>query len=96
MKQFGLVSNYDHSFVFKANNYSFLVSSAGWGTTSFEGETSPILKQTSLHTMLNRCGQIFGTYNNQKQMCAGAYGGGHDTCQGDSGGPLMYESNGQW
>ncbi|CAF3603022.1 unnamed protein product, partial [Rotaria socialis] len=36
------------------------------------------------------------TYNNQKQVCAGAHGGGRDTCQGDSGGPLMYESNGQW
>ena len=46
--------------------------------------------------MPNRCGQIYSNYNNQKQMCAGAYGGGRDTCQGDSGGPLMYESNGQW
>ncbi|CAF3648410.1 unnamed protein product [Rotaria socialis] len=69
---------------------------AGWGTTSFQGQTSPVLKQTSLHTMPNRCGQIYGTYNNQKQVCAGAHGGGRDTCQGDSGGPLMYESNGQW
>ncbi|UJR24648.1 hypothetical protein I4U23_006022 [Adineta vaga] len=69
---------------------------AGWGTTSFQGSASPVLKQTSLHTMPNRCGQIYGNYNNQKQMCAGAHGGGRDTCQGDSGGPLMFESNGQW
>ncbi|CAF1049774.1 unnamed protein product [Adineta ricciae] len=69
---------------------------AGWGTTSFQGSTSPVLKQTSLHTMPNRCGQIYANYNTQKQMCAGAHGGGRDTCQGDSGGPLMYESNGQW
>jgi len=68
----------------------------GWGTTSFQGQTSAVLKQTTLHTMPNRCPQIYRAYSNQKQMCAGAYGGGRDTCQGDSGGPLMYESNGQW
>ncbi|CAF3835614.1 unnamed protein product [Adineta steineri] len=80
----------------EANNVNETVWTSGWGTTSFQGETSPVLKQTALHTMPNRCGQIYGNYNNQKQMCAGAYGGGRDTCQGDSGGPLMYESNGQW
>lgn len=69
---------------------------AGWGTTSFGGSTSPILKQTSLHTMPTRCGSIYRNFNSTKQMCAGAYGGGRDTCQGDSGGPLMYEFNGQW
>ncbi len=96
MKRFGLVSNYYHCFLFKSNTYSSPFSSAGWGTTSFQGATSPVLKQTSLHTMPTRCPQIYPKYNNQKQMCAGAHGGGRDTCQGDSGGPLMYESNGQW
>jgi secreted trypsin-like serine protease len=96
MKQFGLVSNCYRSFLSKINNNLFTFSSAGWGTTSFQGNTSPVLKQTSLHTMPNRCPQIYRNYNNQKQICAGAYGGGRDTCQGDSGGPLMYESNGQW
>jgi len=91
-----LVSNHCRSLFFKANNYSSSVSSAGWGRTSYEGQTSSVLKQTSLHTMPDRCGQIFRNYNNQKQMCAGAYGGGRGACQGDSGGPLMYESNGQW
>ncbi|CAF3018907.1 unnamed protein product, partial [Rotaria sp. Silwood2] len=67
----------------------------GWGTTAFQGQISPILKQTSLHTMSNRCGKIFRYFNNQKEMCAGAHGGERDTCQGDSGGPLMHESNGQ-
>jgi len=80
----------------EAHNTNETVWLAGWGTTSFQGETSPVLKQTSLHTMPDRCGQIYRNYNNQKQMCAGAYGGGRDTCQGDSGGPLMYESNEQW
>ncbi len=96
MKQCGSVSNYCRSFVFKANNYSSLVSSVGWGTTSFQGQISTVLKQTSLNTMPDRCGEIYPNYSNQKQMCAGAHGGGRDTCQGDSGGPLMYESNGQW
>jgi len=80
----------------EAHNANETVWVAGWGTTSFQGQTSPILKQTSLHTMPARCGQIYANYNNQKQMCAGAHGGGRDTCQGDSGGPLMFESNGQW
>jgi len=80
----------------EANGVNETVWVAGWGTTSFQGSTSPVLKQTSLHTMPNRCPQVYGTYNNEKQMCAGAHGGGRDTCQGDSGGPLMYESNGQW
>jgi secreted trypsin-like serine protease len=80
----------------EANMANETVWVAGWGTTSFQGDISPVLQQTSLQTMPNRCGQIYGNYNNQKQMCAGAYGGGRDTCQGDSGGPLMYESNGQW
>ncbi|CAF0909839.1 unnamed protein product [Adineta steineri] len=80
----------------EANNANETVWTSGWGTTSFQGDVSPVLKQTALHTMPNRCGQIYASYNNQKQMCAGAYGGGRDTCQGDSGGPLMYESNGQW
>jgi len=80
----------------EAHNTNETVWIAGWGTTSFQGEISPVLKQTSLHTMPDSCGKIFRSYNNQKQMCAGAYGGGRDTCQGDSGGPLMYESNGQW
>ncbi|CAF1367725.1 unnamed protein product [Rotaria sp. Silwood1] len=80
----------------EAHNANETVWVAGWGTTSFQGQTSPVLKQASLHVMPDRCGMIFRTYDNRKQMCAGAYGGGHDTCQGDSGGPLMYESNGQW
>jgi len=80
----------------EANSANDTVWVAGWGTTSFQGQTSSVLKQTSLHVMPARCGQIYGNYNNQKQVCAGAHGGGRDTCQGDSGGPLMYESGGRW
>ena len=68
----------------------------GWGTTSFQGNNSPVLKQTSLQLMPDRCSQIYPYYNRAKQMCAGTTVGGRDSCQGDSGGPLMYESNGRW
>lgn len=42
------------------------------------------------------CKKAYPEYDNVKQMCAGAYGGGRDACSGDSGAPLVYESNGQW
>jgi secreted trypsin-like serine protease len=80
----------------EANKADEEVWVAGWGTTSFKGKVSAILQQTSLHTMPNRCGEIYKSYNKQKQMCVGAHGGGRDTCQGDSGGPLMYEKDGVW
>lgn len=80
----------------EANNANDTVWVVGWGTTSFQGQVSPVLRQTSVHVMPTRCGQVYSSYNNQKQMCAGAYGGGRDSCQGDSGGPLMYKSNGKW
>jgi len=80
----------------EAKNVNDTLWVAGWGTMSFQGSVSPVLKQTSLHHMPTDCPRVYGNFNNQKQMCAGAHGGGRDTCQGDSGGPLMYESNGQW
>ena len=96
MKQFGLVSNYCCSFIAKTNKNFLFDSSAGWGTTSSEGDTSPVLLQTSLQTMPDICEKAYPHYNNVKQMCAGVYGGGRDACNGDSGAPLVYESNGQW
>jgi len=69
---------------------------AGWGTTSFEGNVSPTLQEAPIKIVRNRCEQIFSSYNNQKQMCAGGDEDGRDTCQGDSGGPLMYKYNRQW
>jgi len=73
------------------------VWASGWGTTAVDGDVSPILKQTWLHTMGDRC-KVYGkeSFNEEKQLCAGRYTDDSDTCQGDSGGPLMYESNGQW
>jgi len=48
--------------------------------------------------MPNGCDKVYkgNKFNKQKQMCAGAHGGGRDACQGDSGGPLMYEKDGVW
>jgi len=73
------------------------VWASGWGTTSEGGNVSPILKQTWLYTMGDKC-KVYGreSFNEEKQLCAGRYTRESDTCQGDSGGPLMYESNGQW
>lgn len=71
---------------------------AGWGRTTNGGNTSPILKQTWLHTMGTRC-NIYGTnkFNLEKQICAGRHAKDSSSCQGDSGGPLMIEApNGQW
>ena len=72
------------------------ISSAGWGATSIVDDISPVLLQTSLQIMPDICKKAYPEYDNVKQMCAGAYGGGRDACSGDSGAPLVYESNGQW
>ena len=69
---------------------------AGWGRTAAGGNSSPILKQTLMDTLGNKC-SIYGSdkFSEQKQICAGKHGVGY-TCQGDSGGPLMYEYQGKW
>jgi len=69
---------------------------SGWGRTAAGGDSSPILKQTYMHTMGTAC-SIYGRsqFSVEKQICAGKHGVGY-TCQGDSGGPLMYESAGRW
>lgn len=96
MTHFGLVSIYNCSFIYETSSNAIWYSLAGWGTTSFQGQVSAVLKQTSLLHMPHHCPRIYGSFNNQKQMCVGVHEGGRDTCQGDSGGPLMFESNGQW
>jgi secreted trypsin-like serine protease len=68
---------------------------SGWGRTAHLGETSPILKQTQMDTLGNKCNIYGAAFTEEKQICAGKHGVGY-TCQGDSGGPLMYEYQGQW
>jgi hypothetical protein len=58
----------------------------GWGSTSFGGRPSTVLKQVMLPVLDTRkwpC-NIFATYA-QGQICAGQLTGGADTCQADSG-----------
>ena len=58
----------------------------GWGSTSFGGRPSTVLKQVMLPILETRkwpC-NIFATYA-QGQICAGQLSGGADTCQADSG-----------
>jgi secreted trypsin-like serine protease len=74
------------------------VWTTGWGRVVTNGNTSPILKQTWLHTMGDRC-NIYGTnkFHEDRQICASRYTKDSSSCQGDSGGPLMVESpDGQW
>lgn len=73
----------------------------GWGTTSFKGSVSELLKEAPTHVIDRaRCQDA---YNRRKgapidvpiddtRLCAGgstAQGDLIDTCQGDSGGPLL-------
>lgn len=63
----------------------------GWGTTSFEGPTSNVLRQVELNTLSNQqCRSDYPQLHTPSQKCA--FAPGRDSCQGDSGGPLL-ESN---
>ncbi|MFF5785999.1 serine protease [Streptomyces sp. NPDC012693] len=60
----------------------------GWGTTSFGGPTSAVLRTVSLGTMSNpACARRGMAHIAPTQICT--YAPGRDTCQYDSGGPLV-------
>ncbi|MFE6782890.1 serine protease [Streptomyces sp. NPDC057680] len=60
----------------------------GWGTTSFGGRTSDVLRTVALSTMSNpACASRGVTQIAPTQICT--YAPGRDTCQYDSGGPLV-------
>ncbi|KAK6185188.1 hypothetical protein SNE40_007476 [Patella caerulea] len=75
-------------------------TTAGWGTTSFEGSPSPILQEVTVPTFSGAlCASNFPNTtptNTNLQICAGRSEGGADSCQGDSGGPLFCPVNGRY
>jgi secreted trypsin-like serine protease len=79
----------DFHFIMKLNHL------AGWGATTYEGNSPDSLRQAGI-LIMNTCQQVYPDYNTAQQLCAGNYQYSKDSCQGDSGGPLMSEVNGQW
>lgn len=62
----------------------------GWGTTRFQGNTSPILRQVTVPLVSNNEAnrpQSYGGLVTKNMLAAGQTG--KDSCQGDSGGPLF-------
>jgi secreted trypsin-like serine protease len=62
----------------------------GWGRTSENGRSSPILREARLPVMSDSdCEDAYRKFDADQMMCAGYPEGGVDACQGDSGGPLI-------
>ncbi|EEC14285.1 proclotting enzyme precursor, putative [Ixodes scapularis] len=69
---------------------------AGWGRTTYNGESSSDLREVSLPIVSNkRCSEVFKDVVEitDGMICAGDITGKKDACQGDSGGPLMWYSS---
>uniref|UniRef100_A0A6B0VD28 limulus clotting factor C n=1 Tax=Ixodes ricinus TaxID=34613 RepID=A0A6B0VD28_IXORI len=69
---------------------------AGWGRTTYNGESSSDLREVSLPIVSNQeCSRVFQDVVKitDGMICAGDITGKKDACQGDSGGPLMWYSS---
>jgi len=84
----------------KANSYQgYNAIVSGWGTTSENGQTSDVLKETTIQILSQndaRCvrGANSGASVPYSKMCG--YARGKDSCQGDSGGPLVVTEDGRY
>jgi secreted trypsin-like serine protease len=67
-----------------------LTEVTGFGVTSDGGEVPETLQRVDLPIVTDaRCGEAYGAFEPQTQICAGYEEGGRDACQGDSGGPMF-------
>ena len=77
----------------------------GWGTTSFGGPKSSILREVDIKIEdTDRCARAYSNFNTNENtntilptmLCAGE--SGKDSCQGDSGGPLncRHKDSSRW
>ncbi|XP_067627436.1 trypsin zeta-like [Eurosta solidaginis] len=64
---------------------------AGWGTISFQGNSSSYLQEVKVSVLSNaECNEDYAGRITDAMFCAGLRGvGGKDACQNDSGGPLL-------
>ncbi len=73
------------------------VRAIGWGTTSENGSSSPVLLQVDMGLISLDQARLFYPGLSSVHLAAGVAGGGKDTCQGDSGGPLLVsDGKGGW
>jgi len=74
---------------------------AGWGSTSFLGRTSNVLRQVKVPVVApSKCVQAYKDFRrvviDESVICAGLDSGGKDACSGDSGGPLVVNEAGRF
>ncbi|MGH3916041.1 MAG: S1 family peptidase [Pseudonocardiaceae bacterium] len=62
----------------------------GWGYTSEEGPSSPVLRSADLPLIADSdCAATYREFDSEEMVCAGDPRGEVDACYGDSGGPLI-------
>uniref|UniRef100_A0A182RRJ2 trypsin n=1 Tax=Anopheles funestus TaxID=62324 RepID=A0A182RRJ2_ANOFN len=67
---------------------------SGWGKTLNVYHSNLILRATFVPIVhRDNCQKAYRRTNtiSERMLCAGFFGGGHDSCQGDSGGPLVVD-----
>jgi trypsin len=74
--------------------YSPIVTTAGWGDLSWEGESPNEMQKVDIPLVdAQTCALSYPGLLTSRMICAGETAGGKDSCQGDSGGPLIIKEN---